>query len=318
MENKTFTSAQSLGRYAAMGQSNSRSSDAKKPKFTLFPKLPVELRIKIWKESYEPRIIELRTTENWRSTRYDFVIPKFPAALHVNKEARLEALKDYKMSFKHRQCRRSILFNFSLDTLHIRDCSLSHYSSWRVSNTIQTLPDKEKVQKLSVTFGAFVPRYSEPPAILLFPALEEVTVCSLITPGSAYIVHGQSSGYYLKSHLGKCIKGSDASSCFPKNSKLRLDPQLGSQPISNIKQAFFRDSKIVVKKFLKGQRSGEWGGAKWQEPCFSFRGLCIKSFESSEETFYCPPRPTPPKKLSKAASKRVSEKICGVSNAISE
>jgi hypothetical protein len=267
IKKKTFTSTQSPGRPAAMGQSNSRSSDANKPKFTLFPKLPVKLRLKIWKESYEPRIIELRTR---RSTRYDFVSPKFPAALHANKEARLEAMKDYKMSFKHRQCRRPILFNFSLDTLHIRDCSLSHYSSPRnVSNTIQALPDREKVQKLSVTFGAFQHRNSETPAILLFPALEEVTVCSLITYGSAYFVQGQMSQYYFKSHSGKCIKVSDASSCFPKNSKLRLNPQHGSKPISNVQETFFRSSKNVVNEFLEDQRSGAWRDVKWREPSFS-------------------------------------------------
>jgi hypothetical protein len=134
------------------------SADPSKPKFTLFPKLPIELRLRIWKESYEPRIIELRTVRFWRShpsKRYDFVIPKFPAILHANKEAQLESLKDYKMSFKHRQCRRPILFNFSIDTLHIRDYIDNCDNWWQISNTIQILPDRERVQKLSVTFGAF-------------------------------------------------------------------------------------------------------------------------------------------------------------------
>jgi hypothetical protein len=108
MKKRTFTSAQSPSHSASMKELNlasSGSSNANKPKFTLFPKLPIELRLKIWKESHEPRIIELRFTRNWKMCRYDFIIPKFPAVLHVNKEARLESLKYYKLSFKHRHCR---------------------------------------------------------------------------------------------------------------------------------------------------------------------------------------------------------------------
>jgi len=255
IKKRTFTSAQSPSRSVAMEESNSASSsssDANKPKFTLFPKLPIELRLKIWKESYEPRIIELRTTKKWRTKRYDFFIPKFPAVLHVNKEARVESLKDYKMSFKHRQCRRPILFNFSIDTLHIRDRFSDQYSYWRdISNTTKILPDREKVQKLSVTFGAFQfvlgdDDYSRPPDILLFPALKEVTICSLINGEADIEQHGE---FYLKSHLGECVPSSGASSCFPKNSNLTLIPENGShgaQPISNITESFFSSEKKTL------------------------------------------------------------------------
>jgi 2EXR family len=272
--------------------SSSNSFDAKKPRFTLFPKLPIELRLKIWKESYEPRIIELRFAQKWNMCRYDFIIPKFPPVLHVNKEARLESLKYYKFSFKHRHCRRPVLFNFSIDTLHIRDCTPDGQSMLGRQNTMRILPDKEKVQKLSVTFGAF--RISSlgggipsAPVILLFPALKEVTVCSPITESIDFQQDGE---FYLHSHLGKCVRVSDASSCFPKNSKLTLTPESGAQPISNIIESFFRFEKSLVDDFLHNLRSGEWGGTKWQEPSFGYRGLCLKGFSHSHELFYCPPR----------------------------
>jgi hypothetical protein len=254
MRKKTFTLTRSPDHSAVMEQSNPSSSnsfDAKKPRFTLFPKLPIELRLKIWKESYEPRIIELRFAQKWNMCRYDFIIPKFPPVLHVNKEARLESLKYYKFSFKHRHCRRPVLFNFSIDTLHIRDYTPGDQSLLGRQNTMRILPDKEKVQKLSVTSGAFRISSSgggipSAPVILLFPALKEVTVCSPITESLYFQQDGE---LYLQSHLGKCVRASDASSCFPKNSKLALTPESGSQPISNIIESFFRFEKALWTTF---------------------------------------------------------------------
>jgi hypothetical protein len=285
MNNKDSTSTRSLDHSIAMAIPKSASLDKNKPKFPLFPKLPIELRLKIWKESHEPRIIELRLPKNYRSNRYDFVIPKFPAALHVNKEARLESLKDYKMSFKHKQCRRPILFNFSIDTLHIRDHSPFSYPFWRqVSAVMRILPDKEKVQKLSVSHH-FWTIIESTPHILLFPALKDVTVCS-------FIAHSWCSDLYypevhLKSHRGQCFRASDVSSCFPKDKELTLTTKKGSRPVSNIKKVFFSYDEEVVKQFLEGLHNGIWGDLMWQEPSFSHRALCLESL--SEKSFYCRP-----------------------------
>jgi hypothetical protein len=180
---------------------------------------------------------------------------------------------------------------------------------------MKILPDKEKVQKLSVTSGAFLFRglgngILSPPAILLFPALKEVTVCSEITHASHYF-----EADYIRSHLGKCIPVPNTTSCFPKNNRLTITPRYRARQILNIPQSFFLGAKIIVNDFLEELRGGELPGVTWQEPSFRYRGLCLKSFDLSEETFFCPPRP---KKERKAASRRVSENIGGVNNAISQ
>ena len=52
--------------------------------FQLFPSLPIELRLKIWKlASQVPRLVEVRFPKNSLSHKHDFV-SDFPAVLHTS------------------------------------------------------------------------------------------------------------------------------------------------------------------------------------------------------------------------------------------
>jgi hypothetical protein len=81
-------------------------SKADKPNqvFTLFPKLPPELRNKIWNEhctQSEPRIIDLWGTKNstMEKMRYG-THSKAPPILHTSNESRYIGLKYYKLLFE--------------------------------------------------------------------------------------------------------------------------------------------------------------------------------------------------------------------------
>jgi hypothetical protein len=74
------------------------SIDSNEPRFTLFPQLPIELRLKIWKYALPgPRIItidlnycscnDIRPPEPFDRARYVRCRAECPAMLHVNSEA---------------------------------------------------------------------------------------------------------------------------------------------------------------------------------------------------------------------------------------
>jgi hypothetical protein len=90
--------------------------------FEPFKKLPLELRINIWKLLPEPRVIEVRFSRDGRKLKHRFVAD-MPTVLHVCQESRLEALKQYKITFssnRHsRHALNSVYFNNSRDTLYI-------------------------------------------------------------------------------------------------------------------------------------------------------------------------------------------------------
>lgn len=76
-------------------------------KFHKFPKLPTELRLKIWKATFpRPRIIPLGCS--YRNTLGNYGLkwfqpsfaPPTPISLHVNSESREEALKSYELCFE--------------------------------------------------------------------------------------------------------------------------------------------------------------------------------------------------------------------------
>jgi hypothetical protein len=77
--------------------------------FTLFPKLPIEIRLKIWKTiCYTQRNVDITTghfsvSEDEKSTKvclffYRSSCPA-PAVLHVSRESRSEGLKHYELDF---------------------------------------------------------------------------------------------------------------------------------------------------------------------------------------------------------------------------
>ncbi|KAH7418386.1 hypothetical protein BKA64DRAFT_198050 [Cadophora sp. MPI-SDFR-AT-0126] len=69
--------------------------DTEELKFTLFPKLPVELRFKIWRDAQpHPRVIDIIFTED--SPNHSFSTATPPVLLYVCRESRSETLRIYK------------------------------------------------------------------------------------------------------------------------------------------------------------------------------------------------------------------------------
>jgi hypothetical protein len=85
-------------------------------KFERFPKLPPELRIKIWKLVSEPRIVMVRFDPDGRKHRHKFAA-SFPAILHACCESRHEGLKMYQRAFDSKWALNGVYFNFKKDTL---------------------------------------------------------------------------------------------------------------------------------------------------------------------------------------------------------
>jgi hypothetical protein len=87
----------------------------KDAKFTLFPKLPAELRRMIWHRSLPgPRVVEVLFAD-----RYGFCFSPcpIPTALHVNREARDIALESYKACFATLKATSRIYFDMEVDIL---------------------------------------------------------------------------------------------------------------------------------------------------------------------------------------------------------
>jgi hypothetical protein len=105
------------------------------PRFTLFPKLPLELRLKIWAYTMEPRIVtiysqrlydEANGSRTSRAMWWNSPDP-VPTILHICHKSREEALKYYQRLFKPSDRQAIIYFNFSKDTLRIGNIK---HDSW--------------------------------------------------------------------------------------------------------------------------------------------------------------------------------------------
>jgi hypothetical protein len=83
--------------------------------FTLFAKLPSELRLRIWKFSLPgPRCLELWYHERYKQYQAPAILPQ---ALQVCNESRQEALKHYKTTFGSLGSPGRIYFDFEVDIL---------------------------------------------------------------------------------------------------------------------------------------------------------------------------------------------------------
>jgi len=82
---------------------------------TIFSKLPIELRIKIWKLTLRPRIIEIEFTDK----KAVYTKAKIPTALHVSKESRAAVEKLYPSCFGSVWHKSQTRFNFDLDTIFL-------------------------------------------------------------------------------------------------------------------------------------------------------------------------------------------------------
>jgi hypothetical protein len=91
--------------------------------FTLFLKLPPELRIKIWGFALEPRVVEIdghASTHAMGKWTYDYGrCGKRPSLLQVNAEARSIAMSSHRLSFFN-VVGGPTYFDFEKDMLNLR------------------------------------------------------------------------------------------------------------------------------------------------------------------------------------------------------
>ena len=89
-------------------------ADAVLAKFTVFPKLPPEIRRMIWNLNLESRIVEICLND--ASGFYSRA--KLPSALQVSKESRDTVIAQYSLCFGLNWYPAQTRFNFDLDTLY--------------------------------------------------------------------------------------------------------------------------------------------------------------------------------------------------------
>ncbi|KAH7360234.1 hypothetical protein BKA65DRAFT_492661 [Rhexocercosporidium sp. MPI-PUGE-AT-0058] len=85
--------------------------------FTLFDRLPKELRCMTWNFTFLPRIVEILASRYCNNSFYSQAV--LPVALHVNQESRKEAQKFYTACFGSYLQPEITLFNYDLDVLYI-------------------------------------------------------------------------------------------------------------------------------------------------------------------------------------------------------
>lgn len=95
--------------------------------FHLFPRLPKELRSRIWKfAAFEPRLLNIRFFPPGSvEIQYFFSSDPAPAILRTCQESRSEALAFYTKAFSTGTTQRYIWTNFNVDTIKIEDYCLS-------------------------------------------------------------------------------------------------------------------------------------------------------------------------------------------------
>lgn len=115
----------------------------KRTKFHPFPRLPAELRTRIWELAQaEPRVVEIRVKRSegtWGDIKHISSPTKSPALLHACRESRRCALKQslYQKAFTLGTRPRYTWVNFELDMISIKPISFSHLE-----------PEKALIQRL--------------------------------------------------------------------------------------------------------------------------------------------------------------------------
>jgi hypothetical protein len=116
---------ESMGRLGSVSAKNS-TADKSDPTFTCFSKLPIELRLKIWKEALPgPRVIKLKFSDSdpWEeedeSDSRICAIAKTPAILGANHESRQVAPRFYELSFDSILEERPVYIDYRVDALYI-------------------------------------------------------------------------------------------------------------------------------------------------------------------------------------------------------
>jgi hypothetical protein len=130
LDSTEASSAQASTRFSADTHAAAfHTQTGKFDSFILFPQLPVELRLKIWKLSLPgPRVVLLKQdsfppTKSFRSPA------EIPVALAVCRESRQEALIFYEFAFGVHEFPGEICFDFSIDSI-LLDCETIEYEDF--------------------------------------------------------------------------------------------------------------------------------------------------------------------------------------------
>jgi hypothetical protein len=115
-------------------------------RFTLFPQLPKELRLKIWEFAQEPRIVEVCQTQDSAA----FYSPTaLPMLLHISRESRHIALQNYALSFPNGDQPATIYYNPSIDILYFPAWCDDRGSIWYFERN--TSPEaRGKIKRLAI------------------------------------------------------------------------------------------------------------------------------------------------------------------------
>jgi 2EXR family len=117
--------------------------------FTLFPELPPELRLIIWKMSIPgPRIVEVRCENpSWNCFNNQSVLP---GSFSANRESRAATLKKDNLAFAP-LFRQPVYFNFAIDTLYFPNYpSLAGFIKLYKSNVPRAADKKNKIRCIIV------------------------------------------------------------------------------------------------------------------------------------------------------------------------
>ena len=296
------------------------TSMASTPTFLPFRKLPIEIRLKIWKLAALPRVVEVRFSSNPLQGEHEFMAD-FPVQLHVCQESRTEALKTYKLSFDTNKASHPTYFDFDHDILYVRECrpkisrphsEVSPYLRYeQLAFFLKRLPGKEKIQRLAISnvlssscmFGD-----RGKPLLLSFPNLKEVRLLLDVFMKMEWH-YGGSGGAKLRGKRGYFPETNDEIGrpkfcTYILREVLFFLDMFALQPrglefhspinashwlnefVTNTFPGWNRhghqEHRKVVSKFLELQGKGHWGPVEWNKPAFVYTDWC-SNYVSKEE-----------------------------------
>jgi hypothetical protein len=111
--------------------------------FTIFSKLPIELRTKIWKLTLQPRIIEIQFTNK----KAVYTKSKLPTTLYVSKESRAAVEKFYPFCFGSVWHKYQTRFNFDLDTIFLNS---NYYNDFCHFFTLAGFSELHEIRYLAI------------------------------------------------------------------------------------------------------------------------------------------------------------------------
>ncbi|PMD50390.1 uncharacterized protein K444DRAFT_267463 [Hyaloscypha bicolor E] len=153
MTSRTLTSQKTAPTRTAHSQNRPKKKGLSKTwkpyleQFTLFPKLPIEIRQATWRFTLQPRAVEIAYTYN--HGYYSHV--GIPVALRVNRDSRNVVSLLYPLCFGSILHQPRIVFNFSMDTLCFDEMIWTELPKFLVS-----LGDVELKQIQSIAVDRFI------------------------------------------------------------------------------------------------------------------------------------------------------------------